>query len=272
MASTRLRRWVVDDAGQREALAIGDYFVEGPVTEDVDVRRGAGGVAKPPPPLHDRLPRVARSPVGLTSSSEPVSRLRRSTSPAPTRRPARAHPEVADSRIVPNFLICSGPESRPRVMTGDRNRADCLPCTNNARVGSLPPHEEIEVRGVWRMAHAFGTSLPGWLVVIPTRHVEALDELEPSEAAQLGDILHRTVNGAPRGCRLREGVFRVLRRARGLLAPPRPRDSSHGVVRRGATRARRVLVPGSIHAEEAWLSDAEYDRIALAVRGALPSG
>ena len=33
MASTRLRRWVVDDAGQREALAIGDYFVEGPVTE-----------------------------------------------------------------------------------------------------------------------------------------------------------------------------------------------------------------------------------------------
>ncbi len=39
------------------------------------------------------------------------------------------------------------------------------------------------------MAHAFGTALPGWLVVVPRRHVTALDELTPEEAADLGPLL-----------------------------------------------------------------------------------
>jgi len=41
----------------------------------------------------------------------------------------------------------------------------------------------------WRVAHAFGTSLPGWLVVLPRRHVIALDELTPGESADLGPLL-----------------------------------------------------------------------------------
>jgi len=41
----------------------------------------------------------------------------------------------------------------------------------------------------WRVAHAFGTSLPGWLVVLPRRHVIALDELTVEEAADLGPLL-----------------------------------------------------------------------------------
>ena len=41
----------------------------------------------------------------------------------------------------------------------------------------------------WRVAHAFGTSLPGWLVVLPRRHVIALDELTAEEAADLGPLL-----------------------------------------------------------------------------------
>ncbi len=39
------------------------------------------------------------------------------------------------------------------------------------------------------MAHAFGTSLPGWMVVMSRRHVIALDELTPGEAAGLGPLL-----------------------------------------------------------------------------------
>lgn len=68
---------------------------------------------------------------------------------------------------------------------------DCFACANNERVGLLPPREEIIVSGSWRVAHAFGTSLPGWLVVLPARHVRALHELRRDEAAELGEVLHR---------------------------------------------------------------------------------
>ena len=54
----------------------------------------------------------------------------------------------------------------------------------------------------WRVAHAFGTAQPGWLVVLPRRHVLALDELSHAEAAALGPLL-RAVTAALRevtGC------------------------------------------------------------------------
>jgi galactose-1-phosphate uridylyltransferase len=53
-----------------------------------------------------------------------------------------------------------------------------------------------------RVAHAFGTSLPGRLVVVPRRHVIALDELTAGEAADLGPLL-RALTAAMRavlGC------------------------------------------------------------------------
>ena len=50
----------------------------------------------------------------------------------------------------------------------------------------------------WRVAHAFGTALPGWLVVVPRRHVIALDVLTAEEAADLGPLLS-SVTAAMRG-------------------------------------------------------------------------
>ncbi len=41
----------------------------------------------------------------------------------------------------------------------------------------------------WRVAHAFDTSLPGWLVVLPRRHVESMAQLTAVEAAELGPLL-----------------------------------------------------------------------------------
>ena len=79
--------------------------------------------------------------------------------------------------------------------------AGCYSCEGNARVGSLPPREEIVVDDYWRVAHAFGCKLPGWLVVVPRRHVVALDELAVEEMAGLGPLLRsltsalRTVTG-----------------------------------------------------------------------------
>ena len=66
--------------------------------------------------------------------------------------------------------------------------AECLSCALNARA-DLAPRERLYVGPRWRVAHAFGTSLPGWLVVLPRRHVTALDELSAEEAADLGPLL-----------------------------------------------------------------------------------
>jgi diadenosine tetraphosphate (Ap4A) HIT family hydrolase len=64
----------------------------------------------------------------------------------------------------------------------------CVTCVSNNR-SDLPPRERIHAGPRWRVAHAFGTALPGWLVVVPRRHVTALDELTPEEAADLGPLL-----------------------------------------------------------------------------------
>jgi diadenosine tetraphosphate (Ap4A) HIT family hydrolase len=78
---------------------------------------------------------------------------------------------------------------------------DCLSCAFE-RQTDAPPRERIYLDARWRVAHAFGTAQPGWLVVLPRRHVLALDELSPDEAAGLGPLL-RAVTAALRevtGC------------------------------------------------------------------------
>jgi diadenosine tetraphosphate (Ap4A) HIT family hydrolase len=44
------------------------------------------------------------------------------------------------------------------------------------------------LRDGWRVAHAFNTSLPGWLVLVPLRHIERFGELTEHEAAALGPL------------------------------------------------------------------------------------
>lgn len=51
---------------------------------------------------------------------------------------------------------------------------------------ALPPAERIGLDAHWRVAHATGTALPGWLVLLPRRHVTAIAQLTPAEAAGLG--------------------------------------------------------------------------------------
>jgi diadenosine tetraphosphate (Ap4A) HIT family hydrolase len=79
--------------------------------------------------------------------------------------------------------------------------SDCFSCAAERRP-DLPPRERIYLDPHWRVAHAFGTAQPGWLVMLPRRHVLALDELTPDEAARLGPVL-RAVTAALRevtGC------------------------------------------------------------------------
>ena len=64
---------------------------------------------------------------------------------------------------------------------------DCYACQ---QAGPDAPFRERFVRHAgWRVAHDFNSSLAGWLVLVPLRHVHALDELTADEATTLGDLL-----------------------------------------------------------------------------------
>jgi diadenosine tetraphosphate (Ap4A) HIT family hydrolase len=64
----------------------------------------------------------------------------------------------------------------------------CYVCTRNADIASLPEWDRTFVTERWRLAHAW-SALPGWLVLLPRRHVRALDELTNAEADELGPLL-----------------------------------------------------------------------------------
>lgn len=63
-------------------------------------------------------------------------------------------------------------------------------CDLQAKLGSVSPSERIYVSDQWRVSHAW-SSLEGWLVVCPLRHVEAVDELNVQELASIGGLLGR---------------------------------------------------------------------------------
>jgi diadenosine tetraphosphate (Ap4A) HIT family hydrolase len=62
----------------------------------------------------------------------------------------------------------------------------CWVCDNNDRFTLLAEWERIAADEYWRVAHAVDTALPGWLVLVPRRHVTSIADLTDAEAADLG--------------------------------------------------------------------------------------
>ena len=81
----------------------------------------------------------------------------------------------------------------------------CLTCELIARrdAEEAPLWDSIYRTAFWDVAHAYNTSLPGWLVLVARRHIEALDELTDAEALELGDLIRRASQAlkAATGCR-----------------------------------------------------------------------
>jgi diadenosine tetraphosphate (Ap4A) HIT family hydrolase len=63
---------------------------------------------------------------------------------------------------------------------------DCFSCRNDQLLAELPPRERVGFDDHWRVAHAIGTAVPGWLVLLPRRHITTIAELTDAEAAGLG--------------------------------------------------------------------------------------
>ncbi|WP_329411438.1 HIT family protein [Streptomyces sp. NBC_00704] len=64
--------------------------------------------------------------------------------------------------------------------------SDCYTCRKEEESDDLPPRERIAHDRHWRAAHALGTAVPGWLVLLPRRHVAAVHDLTDAEAVALG--------------------------------------------------------------------------------------
>lgn len=57
--------------------------------------------------------------------------------------------------------------------------------------GLAPLWDSLYRTQFWDVVHAFGTALPGWLVIVARRHVQAIDQLSDEEAAELGILIRR---------------------------------------------------------------------------------
>ena len=109
--STPERHWIYDDDGQRRAVAIGGYFYEGPVHETWTFGAAPAEIRAAVRPfeityvrrtLSGWLNAVVAAGLTITAIDEPHASV----------TTADAHPEVADTRIAPYFLIVQA-ERRP---------------------------------------------------------------------------------------------------------------------------------------------------------------
>jgi diadenosine tetraphosphate (Ap4A) HIT family hydrolase len=151
----------------------------------------------------------------------------------------------------------------------DLTELGCYACEQNA-LPDLPPREAAVVTRRWRVVHAFDSALPGWLVLLPRRHVTALDELDDDELRELG-LLQGRVTAALRqvvGCTKTYSV--LFAEAAGFAhlhvhlvprMPDQPQDRQGPAVFGYLGVADALVVP-----------EAERDRIAREVRSrvALP--
>lgn len=66
----------------------------------------------------------------------------------------------------------------------------CYSCDRRPTDAS-PARDAIVHTAHWNVAHAFNATLPGWLVLLPTRHVTAFTDLSREAADELGGLVRR---------------------------------------------------------------------------------
>jgi len=75
--------------------------------------------------------------------------------------------------------------------------AGCGTCARIAirDAGDAPDWDAIVRTARWDLVHSYDTSLLGWLVLVPRRHIISVSELDVRESRELGDLL-RFASGA----------------------------------------------------------------------------
>jgi diadenosine tetraphosphate (Ap4A) HIT family hydrolase len=69
----------------------------------------------------------------------------------------------------------------------------CKTCelVNRRDAGEAPLWDSIHRTPFWDLVHSYNTALPGWLVLVARRHIEAIDELTDDEALELGRLIRQ---------------------------------------------------------------------------------
>ena len=65
---------------------------------------------------------------------------------------------------------------------------DCYSCQH---ADDTSPRQDVLRTDHWRVAHAFNSTLPGWLVLLPSQHLTAFTELSAEAAGELGPLIRR---------------------------------------------------------------------------------
>jgi diadenosine tetraphosphate (Ap4A) HIT family hydrolase len=141
----------------------------------------------------------------------------------------------------------------------------CYSCDQQGR-SSLPPREDVVHTDDWRFAHAFNSTLPGWLVLLPTRHVLSFTDLSPSAADELGGLVRRMSAALEQVTGCVKTYLMQFSEADGfshLHLHLVPRLADHPAEARGPDVFALMASD-----ESAWLPATERDEMALALRTA----
>ncbi len=144
---------------------------------------------------------------------------------------------------------------------------DCYTCAQEAAGDNAPPWERIAADQHWRVAHALNSAVPGWLVLVPRRHVTALAELSDGEAAALGSWQVRLSRALARVLGCQKTYIAQFAEAEGFAhvhfhIVPRPPDLAREL--RGPHIFQLLGV-----ADEAQVGEDEMNRLAAELAGEL---
>jgi diadenosine tetraphosphate (Ap4A) HIT family hydrolase len=142
--------------------------------------------------------------------------------------------------------------------------SDCPFCAVEAAVDAAPTRETAHLTQHWRLT-AHRSALPGWMLLIPRRHVRSISELDDAAAAQLGPLLR-----APSRVHLAEfGAEKtyVMQFAEGVA------HAHFSLVPRRADLPadRRGPAVSAYNTVNEPLGDAERDALTLRIRAAWPA-
>ncbi len=141
----------------------------------------------------------------------------------------------------------------------------CYACT--AALPDVPLRERIVRERGWRLAHDFNSSLEGWLILAPLRHVRALHDLTAAEALAMGDLLRQASVALCEVTGCEKTYVMLFAEAEGfehLHLHVVPRMAEHPEDRRGPK------VFAFMH-DDASVPPARRDEIAEAIRSAWPT-
>ncbi len=142
----------------------------------------------------------------------------------------------------------------------------CFACDQQTAV-SLPPRDDVVHTAHWRVAHAFNSTLPGWLVLLPTRHVTSFTQLTAAAADEVGGLVIRLSAALEAVTDCAKTYLMQFSEAEGFshlhlhLVPRLPNHPED-------TRGPKVFAYLTDDPAR-WLPTTERDSIALAIRAAL---